>query len=429
MPEEKSEVTEQQLLYETRSEEVQEIMGRMPSWLLRYGVVIIGCILCLLIAGAYLIKYPDKISARVEILSDHPPVSVLAEKAGRIRSIHVRQNDSVAAGSVLLVLQSAANFDDVTALRHALNRQLQQAPTSVSLPKNTYQLGELQQAYDNLLISLDDLRFFISNDHSYLSIEQLEKQIKENNALYAQLKNNEKNVQENAVIDQKDFETSGILFDKKVITESDYLQARKKWLDQQTRLDANKNSMISNSLRESELRKGIIDIRFQKEKTLFEAGRKVDLGMRGLLQQIEEWERGNIIRSPVAGRVNLYSIWKENQYIQAGQSIMLIVPMVQNVVAKGFIPISNSGKVRAGQPILISLLSHPQHEYGYIEGTVTYISSAPLDSVYSFDIRLTAGLRTTTGKNIFPQPQMYGNGEILTDDKNELSRILESLKK
>lgn len=429
MPVASNDITEQKLLYETRSEEVQEIMGRMPSWMLRYGIILIGIILCLLIFGAYFIKYPDKVSARVDITSDNPPVRVIAEKGGRIKNVYVKQNDSVDKGTILLVLDNTANHYDVTLLKNFLLQELQNEPNVITFPKNQYQLGELQSQYEDLLVSIEDLHFFLNNDNSYLSVAQLEKQIQENNKLYNQLETNETRANENASIDQKDFETSQLLFKKNAITESDYLQAKKKWLDQQTNLNANKNNMISNTLKASELRKNIIDIKQQKEKTLFESNRKVVLGIKTLLQQIDEWERVNIIKSPIAGHINLYSIWKENQYIQAGQSIMLIVPSVQNIIAKGMIPISSSGKVKIGQTILINLLSHPQNEYGYVEGTVSYVSAAPLDSVYSFDIKLKNGLHTTASKAIFPQPQMYGNGEILTDDKNELVRMFESLKK
>lgn len=429
MPAESEHKEEQLLLYETRSEEVQEIMGRMPSWLLRYGITLAGVILCLLILGAYFIKYPDKVYARVDISSNNPPVKIIAEKGGRIKTICVKQNDSVAKDAILLVMNNAADYNDITMLKSKLLAQLPQDASTASVPRNQYRLGNMQNSYEDLLTSIDDLHLFISNDNSYLNVAQLERQVRENDNLSRQLAANETRVKENAAIDRRDFETSQTLYEKKVITENDYLQAKKRWLDQQTNLNANRNSIVSNELKASELRKNILDIRQQREKSLFEAKRKVSLNMKTMLQLIEEWERVNIIRTPVAGRVNLYSVWQENQYVHSGQNIMLIVPAVQYIVAKGTINISSSGKVKPGQPLLISLVSHPQNEYGYIEGTVSYISSAPLDSVYAFDIKLKNGLHTTAGKDIFPQPQMYGDGEILTDDKNELVRILEQIKK
>lgn len=61
MPNEELNIEQQKLLYETRSEEVQEIMGRMPSWLVRYGIILIGIILCLLLVGSYFLRFLDKV--------------------------------------------------------------------------------------------------------------------------------------------------------------------------------------------------------------------------------------------------------------------------------------------------------------------------------------------------------------------------------
>jgi HlyD family secretion protein len=429
MPQE-SEYIQHQPLYETRSEEVQEIMGRMPSWLVRYGVILIGVVLCLLLSGSYFIKFPDKISANVSITSDNPPVKIISERGGRIKNIYVKQNDSVSKDAVLLELDSKANLDDIKSLRDIVVNQLNYSKGNYTLfPTPNFELGDLQKPYDELQSSIAEWKFFLQHDNSYIGIEQLEKQIADNIQLNNQLIQKEKKIKENSSIDLKLYETDRKLYNKKAITESDYLTSKKRWIDQQMNLDNNKNTIVTNTLKQSELRKNIFDIKQEKQKMLFEYKRKVELSMKSLLLQLDEWEKAYIIKSPVAGRVNLYSIWKENQYIQSGQSILLIVPSFQHIVAHGVFPISSSGKAKVGQPILINLVSHPQHEYGYLEGEISFIATAPLDSIYSFDIRLKNGLKTSTNQIIFPQPQMYGMGEILTDDKNMMVRIVEKLNK
>lgn len=47
-----------------RSEEVQEIMGRVPSWIERWGITIIGLLLIIILAGAALFPYPDTLIGR-----------------------------------------------------------------------------------------------------------------------------------------------------------------------------------------------------------------------------------------------------------------------------------------------------------------------------------------------------------------------------
>ena len=50
---------------ELRSEEVQEILGTPPRWIVRWGITIILLVVIILFAGSYLFKYPDIIFANV----------------------------------------------------------------------------------------------------------------------------------------------------------------------------------------------------------------------------------------------------------------------------------------------------------------------------------------------------------------------------
>lgn len=52
---------------ELHSEDVQDIMGRVPSWILRCGITIIGLVMLILFIGACLFSYPETISGHVVI--------------------------------------------------------------------------------------------------------------------------------------------------------------------------------------------------------------------------------------------------------------------------------------------------------------------------------------------------------------------------
>ena len=48
-----------------RSKEVQDLLGRVPSWLIRNGNVMVTLLLMVLVAGSWAFKYPDVLSAPV----------------------------------------------------------------------------------------------------------------------------------------------------------------------------------------------------------------------------------------------------------------------------------------------------------------------------------------------------------------------------
>ena len=80
---------------ELRSEEVQEVMNRVPAWILRqwhYGAVChsggIGC-------GSYWFKYPDVIAAEVTVSTQDPPAYVVSRAAGRLENLYVQNGQEV----------------------------------------------------------------------------------------------------------------------------------------------------------------------------------------------------------------------------------------------------------------------------------------------------------------------------------------------
>lgn len=48
---------------ELRSKEVQDLMGKIPSWLIRNGTVMVVLLLGVLIAGSWFFRYPDVVLA------------------------------------------------------------------------------------------------------------------------------------------------------------------------------------------------------------------------------------------------------------------------------------------------------------------------------------------------------------------------------
>jgi hypothetical protein len=55
-------------LEDGRSEEVQEIMGRMPPWILRSGITLIALLVLGAFVGAWFFRYPEVIPARVVLM-------------------------------------------------------------------------------------------------------------------------------------------------------------------------------------------------------------------------------------------------------------------------------------------------------------------------------------------------------------------------
>ena len=58
---------------ELRSEEVQDILTRVPHWMIRWGSTLFLGLIVMILALSWIIKYPDKITSTALVTTEIPP--------------------------------------------------------------------------------------------------------------------------------------------------------------------------------------------------------------------------------------------------------------------------------------------------------------------------------------------------------------------
>lgn len=171
---------EADLLYHTRSEEVQEIMGRMPSWIIRWGITAIGIILVGLFVGAAFVKYPEIIPVKISIQAYRPPVKIIAGSDSRIEKLLVKDGDKINKGQVLAILQNASEYKSIFFLKNVaciIDTCISISNTLSSLHISRQEnLGELQDVYTDLLIAINNYQKY--NKVNSIQSFQLEQQLR-----------------------------------------------------------------------------------------------------------------------------------------------------------------------------------------------------------------------------------------------------------
>lgn len=175
------------LSYSTRSEEVQEIMGRMPSWIIRWGMTLMTVIIAGILMGAYLFKYPDIIPAGVTISSSSPPVKLIARNNLPIQTLLVQNNQEVQQGDVLCVFANPAKYPDVIHVMQLIARidtaKDRSAACAVLNRPASVNVGELQPAYVALFQAVQAIRRQTGKNNFQEKIRAAAKQF---NGAYAQ---------------------------------------------------------------------------------------------------------------------------------------------------------------------------------------------------------------------------------------------------
>ena len=105
---------------ELQENEVDDMLGKVPGWITRNGIVLFSLLLVLLIFGSWVFKYPDILRARIVVTSVNPPANVEARTSGKIVRLFVNDNELIEKGKVLAMIENPAVFDDVMDLKHSL---------------------------------------------------------------------------------------------------------------------------------------------------------------------------------------------------------------------------------------------------------------------------------------------------------------------
>ena len=418
--------------FELRSEEVQDILTKVPHWMIRWGTVLIFVIIFMLFFVSWFIKYPDVVNTEIIITTNIPPEKIVSKSSGRIEAILLKDKSIVAKNSTLAIIENTANYKDVFLLKKIVDQYDINSPKKefpFALLKNT-QLGEIESAFavfqkDYQAEQLNkDLQPFAVENRAQVS-EKI--QIKERLEILQQQKvinESELQLQKNEIAR---FET---LFNKGIISAQEmeakklgYLQAQKSYKSLLTSISQLRSSLIDNS-------KLSQNSQISGTKEEVNLGRNMAQSFYQLKKVIKDWEMAYSLKSSVSGVVTFLQVWTENQTINVGDNVFSIIPDTKNgFVGKVKAPALNSGKIKVGQRVNIRLANFPDREFGVLKGKIKNISLVPdKDGNLLLDVALPDGLLTSYKKRIVFQQEMKGSAEIVTEDLRLIERILYQFK-
>ncbi|MET3026033.1 HlyD family efflux transporter periplasmic adaptor subunit [Flavobacterium sp. UW10123] len=425
-------MTQEDITFELRSEEVQDILTKVPHWMIRWGTVLIFAIILILFFISWFVKYPDVVNTEIVITTNIPPEKIVSKSSGRIEAILVRDKAIIAKNATLAIIENTANYKDVFLLKNIvdaydINALKKDFPFATL--KNT-QLGEIESAY--AIFQKDYQTQELNKELKPFAVENSAKvseniQIKERlNILQQQKTINESELQ----LQKNEMTRFETLFNKGIISAQEieakklsYLQAQKNYKGLLTSISQLKSSLIDNT-------KSAKNSQINGTKEEVNLGRNMAQSFYQLKKAIKDWELAYTLKSSVSGVVTFLQVWTENQTINVGDNVFSIIPETRNgFVGKVKAPALNSGKIKVGQKVHIRLANFPDREFGVLKGKIKNISLVPdKDGNLLLDVALPNGLETSYKKKIVFQQEMKGSAEIVTEDLRLIERILYQFK-
>ena len=411
-------------------EQIQYLLGNPPSWMMRYGIMVMAGFFLMLLALSYFIRYPDIIEAKVMLVTAHPPIRILAKSSGPVSELLVVDNQEVKTGQVLAVIQNTANWHDVIRLESWLSTA--QSGSSV-LPAGLH-LGALQTAYSSLSQHWKDYQYFAAHNGVAAKIEHLQKQIEQTHALNANLEKQKAIQNEDFILAGKEISRQRQLHSGQVIADLELEKAERVYLQQKRQLESTEAASLQNQMQIRQIESQINDLQQSKSDNSVDKSLTLDEDLRRLRSAIEDWKQNYLVLAPIDGKVSFSKVWSVQQSVGAGEEILAVVPDMPSgenksrIIGKAILPAANAGKIRSGMRAIIRLDGLPAQEFGTLKAELAQIALLPQKEEYLVDLELPNALRTSYGKAVAFRQEMPGQVRIITEDRRVLERVFGQLR-
>jgi len=423
-------LTEENDIATRHSDEVQDIITKVPSWLLRWGITLFFGILSLIVLLSALIRYPDIVNAPLTIDSPNSPKPVVAKIPGKLVKLLVKENETVNAGQPLAYLESTASHEKVlNLLANLKNLQqlvLQNKPVNTALfnEADNVQFGELQSAYQQFYQEYLAYKSSVNNGFFIQKRAYLQKDL-------AYLSQQQQQLKAEKTIEQKDFDIESDeyamhkkLEEQKVETPAELRQEESKLLAKKSPLVQTESSLITNDNSYAAKQSDILELdnQLQQEKAKFVQA------LNSLISSAEDWKSKYVLTASQSGKVSFAGIVQENQVLAPNQEVFYVNPGNEQFFGEMTIPQSSMGKVREGQEVLVKLKSYPFEEYGMIRGRIKYIADVPYkDSVYISKVDFKINKFSDLKRPIHLKQGMTADAGIITQNATVMQRLGRSI--
>ena len=419
---------------ELRSEELQDVMGKIPPWILRRGITLLFCVVVVLLVGSAFFTYPDMIQAPVTLTGSTPPAGVIAFSSGKLDMLHTQDNQVVKAGDYLAVIHNPALTDDMLYLKRFLDGLDVERDSVFDMPDKSLLLGGVQSLYASFYIMLFNYNEYIRQQYYPNKIRLAKERIAQYNEQYGSLLRQQKITEEQKELIDKNHARSSMMHEQGGISGRELDESRSRQLQGQLSEENMLNTINNMRIQLAQLHESVIDMEYQHTEKMNDFRSQIRSMTSQLKANIQSWEMSYVLMSPIDGIITFTRYWVSNQNVQGGEEVFTVIPVSESrIIGKAMLPVARSGKVKAGQKVNIRLDNFPDSEFGMLKGLVQNISLVPTVSggmsYYVVEIEIPEGLFTNYKKELPSLPNMSGMADIITEDMSLLERFVMPMKK
>jgi len=417
---------------ELQRNELEDMLGRVPGWITRNGMILFVFLFVLLLFGSWVFKYPDEKQARIVVTSVNPPADLKARTSGKIVGLFVVNNEQVSSGDVLAMIENPAVFEDVLLLKKSLefldSVSIEEATEELS-ELNNVNLGTIQSSYSIFLKAYRDYLEFKRIDYHQRKIATLRNELARQRDLTTSLSDRIYTQEQAYELARRQFERDASLFEEGVISTADLEDSRTVMLSERNKHQEILGQLAENNISIARTENQIVDLELKQQEEHSGMTSALEESYNNLKASISSWEQTYLLVAPVNGSVTFTRFWSENQNVKLGEKVLTVIPAESgSMIGKISLPLEGAGKVHVGDQVNIQFDNYPHLEYGMVKGYVSNISEVSDDNFYTVEVEMPDGLRSYYDIPINFSQNMQGNAKILTDKKRLLVRVLNPIR-
>lgn len=416
-----------------KSEEVADIIERMPTGWTNLVDILITVIVIVMITLGCIIKYPDTVIGQISVTGEKAPVRLVAPISGRLKLL-VDDNTEVTEGVCLGYIETGARYEDVLMLDSLCSMTLGMK-TQLDLPGNL-KLGALSAYYNDFVMSYiqyDQLRktkVYNNMRRTLINQQQTDRQVAENMC-------KEIGLNDTIIYSiRKQYEADSLLHKHGALSGEKLAEQHNHLLScLQSNVELKSTALMKQSeisALEIELAKVDVTVREEMASSFTTMVAKYNM----LANQVHLWREQYLFVAPIDGCVQYLGFWRDNIHVNASAEVFSISPIKNRMIGELLIPSLGAGKVEMGQDVNIKFFDYPYSEYGYVRGKVEAISSLTriIESLegkakaYLVRVSFPEGMKTNFDKHLHINFETAGIGEVITRERRLIQRLFDNLK-
>ncbi len=418
---------------EIRSEEINEILGKTPNKIIRWGITVILIIILVLLTGSWFFKYPDLIKTTIEVTTVNPPAEIISHSNGKIEHLFIKDKDFVEKGQYLAIIENPANYEQVLVLKKQLEtlKLFDNKTDSILLFdfSEHLSLGELQSFYSVFQKRYYEYLNFFKLDYYSKKINALRDQVIKYELYYNYAYTQRNTLEKDLKLTKKDYQRYISLYDSNAIAEVELEKSQSAFLQKKYSFEGARTNLANTRIQISQLEQNILELQLQNEQQKQQFFIALNEAYENLVSQIDIWEQKYVIKASFSGTSTFTKYWSINQNVSIGEKVMTVIPIdAGKIIGKLQLPLQGSGKVKSGQKVNIKFLNYPYMEYGMVQGEIKKISLVPSENFYSVEVIFPEGLKTNYEKTIQFNQNMQGVAEIITENVRLFERIMKPIR-